>query len=255
MRVRLGFAVSAFLEPDILVVDEVLAVGDAEFQKKAIGKMQDISNTSGRTVLFVSHNMASVQNLCSRVLLLRNGEVETIGGETEKVIDYYLSKFRNHLVTTNLSLRDDRKGSGKITFLDYYFENEKGDKIIILQTGMVCRMVINIKNNTEMSIENVRLSVGIDDSNANRLTILSNHLMNIEISLKSNETKSVKITLPNLTLQAGSFYFTLFMSVDEEVSDWIENGGSFHVEHGDFFKTGNTVMVNQGNFLMEHSYD
>ena len=79
MKVRLAFAVAAFLEPDILVVDEVLAVGDAEFQKKAIGKMQDISNTDGRTVLFVSHDMVAVQNLCKKGLLLSNGKIKAFG--------------------------------------------------------------------------------------------------------------------------------------------------------------------------------
>ena len=90
MMVRLGFAVAAFLEPEILIVDEVLAVGDAEFQKKAIGKMQDISSGEGRTVLFVSHNMASVNDLCSNVLLIKNGSVELIA-EPEEVIKQYLS--------------------------------------------------------------------------------------------------------------------------------------------------------------------
>lgn len=89
MRVRLGFAVAAFLEPDILVVDEVLAVGDAEFQKKAIGKMQDISNTSGRTVLFVSHDMSAIQNLCERVIVLENGKV-VLTGQTNQAIRKYL---------------------------------------------------------------------------------------------------------------------------------------------------------------------
>ena len=79
MTVRLGFAVAAFLEPEILVVDEVLAVGDAEFQKKAIGKMQDVSQGEGRTVLFVSHNMASIQQLCRHGILLKNGMVEKVG--------------------------------------------------------------------------------------------------------------------------------------------------------------------------------
>ena len=74
MKVRLAFAVAAFLEPDILVVDEVLAVGDAEFQKKAIGKMQDISSQAGRTVLFVSHDMGAIQGLCSRLMVIANGE-------------------------------------------------------------------------------------------------------------------------------------------------------------------------------------
>ena len=89
MTVRLGFAVAAFLEPEILVVDEVLAVGDAEFQKKAIGKMKDVSQGQGRTVLFVSHNMASVRALCNHGVLLENGMVKMIGG-VNHVVDTYL---------------------------------------------------------------------------------------------------------------------------------------------------------------------
>lgn len=88
MTVRLGFAVAAFLEPEILVVDEVLAVGDAEFQKKAIGKMQDVSQGEGRTVLFVSHNMASVQRLCKHGVLLENGMVKYLGGVSETIHKY-----------------------------------------------------------------------------------------------------------------------------------------------------------------------
>jgi lipopolysaccharide transport system ATP-binding protein len=91
MTVRLAFAVAAFLEPEILVIDEVLAVGDAEFQKKAIGKMQDISQNGGRTVLFVSHNMAAVKSLCTRGILLKNGRI-SMEGDIDEVILSYLSK-------------------------------------------------------------------------------------------------------------------------------------------------------------------
>ena len=91
MTVRLGFAVAAFLEPEILVVDEVLAVGDAEFQKKAIGKMKDVSQGQGRTVLFVSHNMASVKNLCKHGVLLENGMVKYMGG-IKDTVDYYIGE-------------------------------------------------------------------------------------------------------------------------------------------------------------------
>jgi lipopolysaccharide transport system ATP-binding protein len=95
MLVRLGFAVAAHLEPEILVVDEVLAVGDAEFQKKAIGKMQDVSRNEGRTVLFVSHNMASVKNLCTKTLVLNNG-YNIFNGKTEEAISLYLkNEYRN----------------------------------------------------------------------------------------------------------------------------------------------------------------
>lgn len=91
MTVRLGFAVAAFLEPEILVVDEVLAVGDAEFQKKAIGKMKDVSQGEGRTVLFVSHNMASVKALCTRGVLLEQGMVKYMGG-IKDTVDYYIGE-------------------------------------------------------------------------------------------------------------------------------------------------------------------
>lgn len=102
MTVRLGFAVAAHLDPEILVVDEVLAVGDAEFQKKAIGKMQEVSQGEGRTVLFVSHNMASIRNLCHRGIVLENGSV-FFDGDVSDAIDQYLNKFS---VDENRSIKD-----------------------------------------------------------------------------------------------------------------------------------------------------
>ena len=99
MQVRLGFAVAAFLEPEILVVDEVLAVGDAEFQKKAIGKMKEVSQGGGRTVLFVSHNMASVRNLCNTGIVLKNGMVD-FKGNINDAIDHYLAT--DTVVSTDL---------------------------------------------------------------------------------------------------------------------------------------------------------
>jgi lipopolysaccharide transport system ATP-binding protein len=106
MTVRLAFAVAAFLEPDILIIDEVLAVGDAEFQKKAIGKMQDISREGGRTVLFVSHNMAAVKQLCTKGIVLENGGV-VFEGETDEAIQHYLDINFNRSVTYNSKIIND----------------------------------------------------------------------------------------------------------------------------------------------------
>ncbi|MDC0338343.1 ABC transporter ATP-binding protein [Flavobacteriales bacterium] len=100
MRVRLGFAVAAFLEPEILIVDEVLAVGDAEFQKRAIGKMKEVSDEKGRTVLFVSHNMNSVNTLCSRCIYLKDGKIKSIG-ETSKIVNEYLTNENKGLVSVD----------------------------------------------------------------------------------------------------------------------------------------------------------
>lgn len=126
MKVRLAFAVAAHLEPDILVVDEVLAVGDAEFQKKAIGKMQDISTGDGRTVLFVSHNMAAVQSLCTRGIVLENG-YSIFEGETEEAVDYYL----NSKTDKTLNFYDSEKDVG-IVKVEFFNNND-----FPLQTVMV----------------------------------------------------------------------------------------------------------------------
>jgi lipopolysaccharide transport system ATP-binding protein len=109
MMVRLGFAVAAHLDPEILVVDEVLAVGDAEFQKKAIGKMQDVSRGEGRTVLFVSHNMAAVRALCQHGVLLENGAVK-MSGDINDVVDYYLQtdSFLSGTILEGIEWCDDR---------------------------------------------------------------------------------------------------------------------------------------------------
>jgi ABC-type polysaccharide/polyol phosphate transport system ATPase subunit len=98
MTVRLGFAVAAFLEPEILVVDEVLTVGDAEFQKKAIGKMDAVAKTGGRTVLFVSHNMAAVRNLCNNGIVLSNGQLQ-YSGAIDDCVDYYLAGNRIDVIS------------------------------------------------------------------------------------------------------------------------------------------------------------
>lgn len=109
MTVRLGFAVAAFLEPEILVVDEVLAVGDAEFQKKAIGKMQDVSRGEGRTVLFVSHNMAAVRSLCQRGIVLEDGGM-VFDGKADEAVDFYINGDANKeegVIISSIELKRD----------------------------------------------------------------------------------------------------------------------------------------------------
>ena len=108
MTVRLGFAVAAHLDPEILVVDEVLAVGDAEFQKKAIGKMKEVSKGEGRTVLFVSHNMNSIKALCNNAVLLKDGMVDSIG-QVDDVVNLYLSNNMNRLIESSVITKANRK--------------------------------------------------------------------------------------------------------------------------------------------------
>ncbi len=127
MKVRLGFAVAAFLEPEILIVDEVLAVGDAEFQKKAIGKMQDISKGDGRTVLFVSHNMASVKALCKKALVLDSGHI-AFKGAVSDAVDFYLNQSAQSVEMGEI---DDQRGTyktGRASIKSVLLLNEKKEK-------------------------------------------------------------------------------------------------------------------------------
>lgn len=129
MTVRLGFAVAAYLEPEILIVDEVLAVGDADFQRKAIGKMQDVSTKEGRTVLFVSHNMTAVKNLCKTGIVLSNGTVEFTGNIND-VVDHYLSKETTKGIVNNHWSFDKAPGLEKIKVKSAYVKYN-GDQLTV----------------------------------------------------------------------------------------------------------------------------
>ena len=135
MTVRLGFAVAAFLEPEILVVDEVLAVGDAEFQKKAIGKMHDVSSNGGRTVLFVSHNMAAVKSLCKNGIVLNNGMLE-FRGTAEDAVNKYILQIRN---TVNKKIVDNISYLNKAIEIELITINgrEESEQVITAEQDFV----------------------------------------------------------------------------------------------------------------------
>lgn len=146
MTVRLGFAVAAFLEPEILVVDEVLAVGDAEFQKKAIGKMQEVSSGGGRTVLFVSHNMAAVKKLCKQGMFLENGMVKFVG-DIKEAVDNYISGSDN--ISSNVYFEDlsTAPGNDNIRIRSFEVTPVEGS-VINVESGIHFKLVFqNYKPN------------------------------------------------------------------------------------------------------------
>jgi len=125
MKVRLGFSVAAHLEPDILLVDEVLAVGDVEFQKKCLGKMDEVTKKAGRTILFVSHNMIAVQNLCKRCILLNKGKIKLIG-KTKKVVNSYLNKSINKKLSQRWNFKN-APGNGLVRIKSIELTSIKGN--------------------------------------------------------------------------------------------------------------------------------
>jgi lipopolysaccharide transport system ATP-binding protein len=160
MRVRLAFAVAAHLEPDILVVDEVLAVGDAEFQKKAIGKMKDISGNDGRTVLFVSHNMAAVKSLCTRGIVLENG-TSVFEGTAEESVDFYLEN-NQFDENSEITINNDNKSFLNNNFIKVnrvYFVNHNNQKIKQSNINEDCFLKIEYEVLKDDLILNLSLSI------------------------------------------------------------------------------------------------
>ena len=166
MYVRLAFAVAAFLEPEILIIDEVLAVGDAEFQKKAIGKMQEISRAGGRTVLFVSHNMSAVKQLCTRGVVMENGFVK-FQGKIEDALDNYLEYNNEFEDSSILKFNDDIKKSSKI--LQIEFKDEKLNNVAEFFDYQDVYVYVTIRNDFEQ--KNARLNFSLFDKFENLIFI------------------------------------------------------------------------------------
>ncbi len=242
MTVRLAFAVAAFLEPEILVIDEVLAVGDAEFQKKAIGKMQDISKGEGRTVLFVSHNMAAVKSLCTRAVVLENGET-TFNGEVEAAIDYYLEGAKSEFGTNDFI---DRTGNGivKINKVSVFGINHKR----LPQTGKAFTIRFELENLCQIKGSDITFDIRIDDNLGQRISWLSSRL----VKCNSNKAISlVEFTMDELQLNHGFYYATTQILVNNIISDWIQNAFSFEVEQGGFYENDIIVSSSQAKALLK----
>ncbi|NHM06416.1 ATP-binding cassette domain-containing protein [Flavobacterium sp. CYK-4] len=242
MYVRLAFAVAAHLESEILIVDEVLAVGDAEFQKKCLGKMGDISKGEGRTVLFVSHNMAAVQNLCNRGLLIENGSM-VHQGDINGTITRYL---QGNSFLDDLSQVRGRKGNGKIKFQSVnVYGNQLQESVISGQQLHIDLKLLNLENITS---DRIRLDVRVEDDFGQRLSWVSSSLVDIDDAIVPQQ---IRIFYPRNNFNNGIYFATLFLTVDGEVADWIDNAFQIIVESGDFFNNGRLVPNRQSKILMD----
>jgi len=254
MYVRLAFAVAAYLDPDILIVDEVLAVGDADFQKKCLGKMKDVSDREGRTVLFVSHNMVAIQNLCSRGIFIKSGRIAA-QGPIESVIRSYNNEV-NSLKSQPLSERLDRQGSGLCQMNSVYFKNKNGEQVDALTTGEDSIIKISFINKSKSGARNIVIALGIDDRFGNRITHINNRLSDHSLDfLNDSEEQSIEIKIFKLPLMPGIYDVSAYVEVNGELSDWIQNAFTFEVNPGDFYNTGKLIPFGQGSFLMNFNYN
>ena len=252
MYVRLAFAVAAHLEADIMVIDEVLAVGDLEFQKKCLGKMESISKESGRTILFVSHNMAAISGLCSRVIYLRRGQVQ-FDGETRAGIDRYL-KDSLELVDTSLAERIDRVGEGRIRFESTWTEDRSGNPKDLFLSGEP--LVIAAKVHIDASLVGKKLTAAfqLHDPSDYVITDLNTKSTATEFLITRAGESIIRCTVPRLPLAAGSYNHDVIVRADEIVEDFVLTAGKFQVEDGDFFGSGKTFDKGHGIILLDQTW-
>jgi lipopolysaccharide transport system ATP-binding protein len=256
MKVRLGFAVAAHLDPEILIVDEVLAVGDAEFQKKCIGKMNDVSKNQGRTVLFVSHNMGSVMELCDRGILMQNGTVKNVG-TIEEIVPEYLNAFKSEKMTNDLASVEKRIGNGDIQFEKMTFLNENDEEVSFGLSGQKIKLKLDLKVNTLQYYPRLHISVKFVDKNDRPMFYVSNSVSNgTEYQLEDGVKKfSVIITVDKLPLNTGIFPFHLFCSDVRNLFDEINFANELKVEGGNFYSSAKLPPAEVSSFLVENEWD
>ena len=237
MTVRLGFAVAAFLEPEILIVDEVLTVGDAEFQKKAIGKMQDVAHGGGRTVLFVSHNMAAVRRLCQKGIVLKNGQV-LFRGSTDEAVDIYLQDGIEKYSTTPINeMPRMMPASGKIKFIDVDYLDENNQPILPRCGGF---LRIRFKVDSDSNYSGCGMSIGIYDSLGTQMMTLPTYALMEDFKLSKGENY-LCCDIPRLPLTGGNYKMGIWVGINKERADQIDSLIQLDVQDDDYFHMGRNV--------------
>jgi lipopolysaccharide transport system ATP-binding protein len=246
MQVRLGFAVAAHLESEILIIDEVLAVGDAEFQKKCFGKLKSLIALSGRAVLLVSHNAETIRTFCERAIWLNDGQVVDFS-TSEKVVSNYtriLTDSRN----ASLSIRSNRRGNGKARFVAVEFQ-VNDNPCENLMTGSHARVVLTIDSTICGEAE---ISLGINNWQETRILLLSNLLTRekLQISIGPNR---IAVTIDCLQLVPGNYSSTLFLAINDQIEDWIIDAANISVIAGEYNSNKTLPKPGEAVIVLDHS--
>jgi homopolymeric O-antigen transport system ATP-binding protein len=251
MYVRLAFGVAAHLEPDILLVDEVLAVGDAAFQRKCLGRMGDVVQ-EGRTVLFVSHNMAAIAALCTRAMLIHGGRL-VHSDRPQAVIDQYLQTVRSD-ASAALSDRDDRQGAGRVRFTTVELLGCRGEPAEIVRSGEDVAFQLNYELAAPKDLHNAVVQIKFAGNLGQSLfACLSNAASSEPLVLTPGGRLICRI--PRLPLAAGIYTYTVWCSVGGVLEDFVRDAGTLSVTEGDFFGTGRLPPNNLGEFLVAHTWE
>jgi homopolymeric O-antigen transport system ATP-binding protein len=236
MRLRLGFAVAAHLDPDVLIVDEVLAVGDAGFQKKCLNTMQEL-RTSGRTVLFVSHNMAAVENLCTRGIWIDGGRVRQ-DGPTREIIDAYMGTFAGARETmADLRSVQNRRGSGEIRYTGIEFLTSSGEQMLVVRSGD--SLIVRFHYHAAAPVTHPSFGFRMYTEMGTLVTDTSTWHHAIDIPLVPAGDGHFDLEIDMLNLMPGRYYFSLWITgFTSPIYDNIEHCAELEVELGNIYSSG-----------------
>lgn len=252
MRVRLAFAVAAHLEPEILVVDEVLSVGDASFQQRCIGKMGEVSR-SGRTVLFVSHNAAAVENLCTRGIVLHRGKAEFDGTQTE-ALRYYANRIAS--AATNLATREDRTGSGEMIITDMEFRDAEGRATHAVAAGEAVEVWLRYERRGDADFSRLCVEITANTHLGSPVFNQSNWFTGDAFGTVPDRGTFV-CCIPALLLPEGTykFDFGLYPLYRRRVPlDGVKAAAELRVLDSNFFGGGKMPAITDGSCLMPGSW-
>jgi lipopolysaccharide transport system ATP-binding protein len=245
MYVRLAFAIAAHLEPEILIVDEVLAVGDAAFQKKCLGKMGDVAE-SGRTVLFVSHNMAAVRSLCSRGLMLDHGRLIEIG-PIARVLDRYAGTVET-IQSTDLADRVDREGDGRARAQSVSVSAGASGEVV---GSLVCGLpgTVRVEILAKHTIPDMRVSLAIRNEQQESVLNLDSALSGDHLSVQLG-TSTLECRLVPVPLMPGRYLLNVYLEASGVIVDWIQEAAIIDIDAGDFYGTGRLPPPGYGSVLV-----
>jgi lipopolysaccharide transport system ATP-binding protein len=249
MKVRLAFAVAAHLEPEILLVDEVLAVGDAAFQTKCLGKMDSVSK-SGRTILFVSHNMGAISQLCTRCLVIRNGFLVKQGTPNE-MIDWYLSSLNPNTTAGQLNDSPERMGDGRLIFTQAYVEDQFGNQTKQPVSGEKILLVAEFK--TKAPLNRVSFIMTIYNHYGIPVTHLTVESKGFKFNIKKG-AGTVRCIITKLPLPIGRYRVDIAAFDENSRLDSITGALYFDVTISHFFKTFTTPPVKYSTVLVDHTW-
>lgn len=256
MYVRLAFSVAAHLEPDVFLVDEVLSVGDANFQKKSLNKMEEITKRGDRTIIFVSHNLGAVQNLCRRCALLNSGQIRMVG-ESGQVVRKYLDESISGGSRTPFVLTRDRsiKTTGHLRLKKMIIEDAEGREIKNVYSGQNIRIVLHYQSKQAESFKNVRVGFNIDSPYGETITSFYNYIAGSGFEIIPSNGRFI-IKIPDFPLAPGVYSCTCFVIINDYIyADWVDNAGYIEVIGDKFFKSNSLVPEGQAIFYIKHSWE